>query len=84
MYVIPGTLLGGRLKRPSNSRICFHISEWEKLWSPNGFNFLSLGAAFAIPDLNTNPLLYPIQKSCKENGSLASYIAAVMTRYGHK
>lgn len=37
-----------------------------------------------VPDLNADPVLYPVQKSVKEQNSLASYIALVMTKYGSR
>ena len=40
--------------------------------------------AVATPDLNADPVLYPVQKSVKEHNSLASYFALVMTKYGHR
>ena len=46
-----------------------------------------LGAAnqeIDIPDLNTDPKLHTVLKSVKANDALASYVALVMTKHGHR
>ena len=41
-------------------------------------------SSYTVLDLNADPVLYPVQKSVKEHNSLASYVALVMTKYGHR
>ncbi len=36
-----------------------------------------------IPDLNDNPAYYPIVRALKDSNALASYLAIVMSNYGH-
>lgn len=38
---------------------------------------------FDIPDLHADPTLHPLQKSVTEHGVLASFLALIMTKYGH-
>ena len=48
------------------------------------FSCISAASRYVVPDLNADPLLYPVQKSVKEHNSIASYVALVMTKYGHR
>ncbi|XP_064630038.1 ectopic P granules protein 5 homolog isoform X2 [Lineus longissimus] len=41
-------------------------------------------ASFPVPDINSDEMLAPLQKSLKSNNPLGSYVALVMTKVGHE
>lgn len=44
----------------------------------------SSGRNFSAPDLNSDPMLYPVNKALANKIPLACYIAVAMTKAGHK
>ena len=63
-------------------KLCLHVEAWHHhdFVNPTALQEFSQ----TIPDINGDPMYFPIVKGLKESCGLAHYLAFVMSKYSHR